>query len=196
MRDKYGLESDSYCYANSLVLVNKLNIKNATLLENAEVEFSTLRAEEYTPSFQQFNFEHLKSIHFHLFQDIYDWAGETRRVDISKNETRFCNVHRISSQATKILTALSLENNLCDLQLDNFISRVAYYYCELNILHPFRDGNGRTERIFFEELAINAEFSFDWSKIEKSYWLTANIAGYHGDICPLTDIFKQITTSF
>jgi len=73
MRDKYGVERDIYCYLNSSVLINLFNIKDESLLEEAEVEFSSTRAQEYQPTFESFDFKHYKAIHHQLFQDVYDW---------------------------------------------------------------------------------------------------------------------------
>jgi len=116
MRDKYGVEQDSYCYPDSTVLINLLNIQNESLLEEAEIEFSLARAAEYKPSFEQFDLTHLKNIHYQLFHDLYQWAGKIRHVDISKNETRFCNIDRIAHESSKLFHALADENNLCRLE--------------------------------------------------------------------------------
>jgi len=93
MLDKYGVAHDNYCYPNSDVLINKLNIRNTEDLAEAETEFTTLRYKEYrseSSSINRFTFDHLKELHHHLFQDLYEWAGEIRTIDISKGETRFC----------------------------------------------------------------------------------------------------------
>lgn len=85
MRDKYGVASDKYCYCGSDVLINLINIRDPDLLSEAEGEFTAERYRTYNPSqntLSGFTFEHLKHLHFHLFQDLYDWAGETRDVDI------------------------------------------------------------------------------------------------------------------
>ena len=66
MRDKYGAQNDIYCYPDSSVLINRLNITDPHELEIAEIEFSMARAEEYEPSFNCFDLTHLKNIHFHL----------------------------------------------------------------------------------------------------------------------------------
>jgi len=120
-------------------------------------------------------------------------AGEIRKVDISKNETRFCNVNRIKPEVIKLLACLKNENNLLDYDRSEFVRRVAHYYCELNVIHPFRDGNGRAQRIFFDELAITTGYEFNWSIIERTNWLNANIAGFYGDLPPLITLFEDIT---
>ncbi|PCJ48873.1 MAG: cell filamentation protein Fic [Gammaproteobacteria bacterium] len=192
MPDKYGVQQDIYCYSGTSILKNKFNIQSSEMLENAETEFTLVRAEEYKPSFTQFNLEHLKSIHFHLFQDIYDWAGELRQVDISKSESRFCTVSRIVHETINLLTKLNNENNLTELSRNDFVESSADFYCELNVIHPFRDGNGRAQRIFFEELAVNAGFEFAWSQVQRADWLNANIAGFNTNLVPLISLFNQI----
>ena len=106
MRDKYGVASDKYCYSDSDVLINLLNIRDPDILSEAEAEFTAERYRTYNPSqntISDFTFEHLKQLHFHLFQDLYVWAGETRDVDISKGETRFCTWTRIEPEAQKTI---------------------------------------------------------------------------------------------
>ena len=192
MQDKYGVQQDVYCYSGTSTLKNKLNIQCDEILEAAETEFTLARAEGYQPSFNQFNLEHLKSIHYHLFQDLYDWAGELRQVDISKSESRFCTKSRIEPEAIKLFTNLNKENNFSELSQGDFVECSAELYCELNVIHPFRDGNGRAQRIFFEELAVNAGFEFAWSIISREEWLNANIAGFNTDLSPLIKLFKKI----
>lgn len=104
MRDKYGVTQDNYCYASSDVLKNKLNILDHAKLEDAEIAFTAIRYSEYSSaksSINTFNLTHLKVLHQHLFQDVFDWAGKIRTVDISKGSTRFCTCHRIEQEATK-----------------------------------------------------------------------------------------------
>ncbi len=192
MQDKYGVQRDIYCYSGTSILKNKLNIQSSEMLESAETEFTLVRAEEYKPSFAPFNLEHLKSIHFHLFQDIYDWAGELRQVDISKSESRFCTMSRILPETISLLAKLNNENNLAELSRNDFVETSADFYCELNVIHPFRDGNGRAQRIFFEELAINAGFEFAWSQVQRADWLNANIAGFNTNLVPLISLFDKI----
>jgi cell filamentation protein len=89
----------------------------------------------------------LRAIHFHIFQDIYCWAGELRTVDISKGSTRFANISRIEPEADKLFRLLEQENHLIGLPREQFLTRLAHYYGELNVIHPFRDGNGRAQRL-------------------------------------------------
>jgi len=87
MRDKYGVAEDKYCYPGTDILINLLDIKDADLLAEAEVAFTAERYKTYTSNctdINHFTFAHFKELHHHLFQDLYDWAGKVRDVDISK----------------------------------------------------------------------------------------------------------------
>ena len=129
-----------------------------------------MRAQSYDPTFKSFNLDHLKKIHQHIFQDIYEWAGEIRTVDISKGDTRFCNLNRIEPEANKLL--LQLENhNLATMKPSEITPSMAELYCDLNVIHPFREGHGRAQRLFFDELAGNSFYGFDWSMINQEEWL-------------------------
>ena len=192
MRDKYGVEHDSYCYPGSDVLVNLLNIRDPDELAEAEAEFTaeryrTYEARQLSPT--DFSFEHLQHLHHHLFQDLYEWAGKPRDVDISKGTTRFCTCSRIQPEAKKLFSTIPARagsNNKHDL-----IAKVADLYCEMNILHPFREGNGRVQRLFFEELLFTLGYELRWPEISKEAWLDANIAGYDLNLEPLKTIFYQ-----
>ncbi|WP_374710485.1 Fic family protein [Massilia pseudoviolaceinigra] len=71
---------------------------------------------------------------------------------------------------------------------------VAHYYCELNVIHPFRDGNGRVQRLMFELLGINAGFALRWEPIGRAEWVEANIAAFHCRLDPLTDLPDRALT--
>lgn len=195
MRDKYGVGHDLYCYPNSDVLVNLLNIRDSTLLDEAEAEFTAERYRTYEPSQQtlsDFSFEHLKHLHHHLFQDLFEWAGETRDVDISKGDTRFCTWTRIEPEAIKLFRTIPA---LADCHSHNeIVDRVADLYCELNLLHPFREGNGRVLRFFFEELLYTLGYDVSWPQISQQDWIDANIAGVNLDLSLLIMIFEQAIT--
>ncbi|MGR5129285.1 putative adenosine monophosphate-protein transferase Fic [Photobacterium swingsii] len=193
MRDKYGVTHDPDCYPHSSVLINKLDITDDEQLALAERDFTRVRAEHFEPDFSQLNFEYLLQIHRILFQDLYSWAGQARHVDITKGETRFCHFMNIEREALRLFNELEKENHLVGLSLSVFIERIAHYYCELNVVHPFREGNGRVQRIFFEILAINAGYEICWEGITLTDWVDANIAGYFGDLAPLIRLFQQIT---
>ena len=189
MRDKYGAGQDKYCYSNSDVLINIFNIRDSDELEKAEIEFTTYRYLSYQSNVSEpkhLDFNHLKYLHHHLFQDIFEWAGQIRQVDISKGHTRFCTVSRIEPEASKLFSIIpSLDN----LSFSDLIQELANLFCELNLLHPFREGNGRTLRFFFEELVFTLGYTIEWPTITRQEWVDANIAGVSFNLEPLIKIF-------
>ena len=195
MRDKYGVSQDNYCYPNSDVLKNKLNILDCATLEDAELAFTAVRYSEYSSaisSINSFNLTHLKALHQQLFQDVFEWAGKIRTVDISKGLTRFCTCNRIEQEATKQFSRIPSLINIDS--TEELITVIADIFCELNIIHPFREGNGRTQRFFFEELFFFLGLNVEWPNITKDKWVEANIQGYNGDIKPLVQILTDATS--
>jgi cell filamentation protein len=192
MRDKYGVAHDNYCFPDSDVLINLLDIRDSEKLKEAEAEFTAERYRTYEPanqSLSDFSFEHLKHLHHHLFQDLYEWAGVLRDVDISKGDTRFCTWIRIEPEAQKLFRTIPALAN-CQ-ENDDFIEKVADLFCELNLLHPFREGNGRVLRFFFEELLFTLGYDVTWPKISQQDWIDANIAGVNLNLELLKVIFNQ-----
>ena len=168
------MPDNKYCYPDSEVLKNKLNITDKNELFEAEKELTAIRLKELQdkPIKGNFDFKHLKAIHKYIFQDIYDWAGEIRTVDIAKGNM-FCKVQFIHIQAEEIFKKINLQS-LESINYDEFISKIAYYFSEINALHPFREGNGRTQREFIRELALKCGYKIDFSKISKEQMLEAS----------------------
>ena len=131
-----------YCYPDADVLKNKMGIRDLEQLKQMEKWLTMLRILELVdkPIRGKFDLMHLQSIHRYIFQDVYEWAGEIRKVDIAKGNL-FCNVKFIESQAEEIFGKLKEENYLQGLNEKEFSVRLAYYFSEINALHPFRDGN-------------------------------------------------------
>ena len=190
--DKYGELGDSlYCYSGTNILKNKLNIRDEQVLEQAELELSGLSSSLIEYAEPPYDLHYLQSIHAQLFGDLYEWAGQLRQIDISKGDTRFCTFSRIEIEINKLLNPLQQQNYFQGLELQQFISKLADLYCELNVIHPFREGNGRTQRIFFEHLIAYCGYGIDWSKINsKEQWVQANIEGFYGNLQPLIKIFE------
>ena len=108
---------DTYCIPGTEVLKNKAGLTDQDLLDEYEGDFTAIRLLELmqNPISGQFDLDHLCQIHAHLFQDVYDWAGEIRTVDISRADSRFCNVRQIHSYTNSVFTALKRENFLLGL---------------------------------------------------------------------------------
>ena len=171
--------SDPYCYPNSRTLKNKLGIKDAEELLTAERRLTKYRAEELfnSPIKGAFDFQHLQNIHRYLFQDLYDWAGEIRTVDIAKGNL-FCLCFAIESEAHRIFSELKSEKYLKDLNAGSFSKRLAYYLAEINALHPFREGNGRTQREFIRQLAYQNGYFLSYNNITQAEMIAASEASF------------------
>jgi len=189
--DKYGTGNDPYCYPDSEVLCNILNIEDSVELEKAEGELTELAALQIDLKPPPYDLHYLKSIHQQLFEDLYEWAGELRAVDLAKGSTRFCNYTRIKSEADKQFKALSKADNYVNYERIKLVKAVAELYIEINMLHPFREGNGRAQRILFEHIVINCGFEFDLKDITQSEWIDANIAGVSCNYVPMAQLFEQ-----
>ena len=127
-----------------------------------------------------FDLPHLQTIHRIVFQDIYSWAGEVRTIPIAKNHP-FCLPQFIEEQATQLFASLASEQGLVNLKCEVFIDRLTHFMSELNAIHPFREGNGRSQRMFFELLASDAGYVLDWSQTTEAENIAAHIAAMEGD---------------
>jgi cell filamentation protein len=177
----YEYEQDSYyCYPNSFVLKNKLNIRDMEVLKSAEREITSLRTTQAMLNRidGNFDFEHLKKIHYFLFGDIYEWAGRIRTVNISKGN-QFCLCEYIQDQMDEIFKKLCQENFLKDYnEKIEIAGKLAYYLGEINSIHPFREGNGRAQRMFIEHLAASLGYQLDFMKISREEMLEASARSF------------------
>ncbi|MFC3337495.1 Fic/DOC family protein [Paracandidimonas soli] len=189
---KYS-DADAYIDPETGVLKNKLGLTTDTSLEEAEASVAFLRALELEqhPIKGNFDLTHLQAIHKKLFGDIYEWAGQIRTVDISKGNTRFANITYIQSEAKRLTDQLRNEQYLEGLSTEQFSQRAAHYLGELNVLHPFRDGNGRTLRVFMGQLAQNAGYEIRWENIERDDMIKASIEAYESSPVFMTKLIKD-----
>lgn len=194
MSDKFGDGRDPYLYSGLNVMRNVLSIRQAQRLEQAAYELTALRAATLGLGPLARGLPHLCAIHHHLYQDVFDWAGRFREVDIYQGDTRFCHFGYIEKEGNALMQQLENEEWLCGLEKAEFVARLAHYYCEINMLHPFRLGNGIAQRIFFEQLALHAGFSLDWREADPARWGAANQAGAMGDLAPLCAIFSKVVS--
>ena len=184
---------DTYCYPGTDVLRNKAEITNAEDLDAYEGELSTLRSIEIleNPIAGQFDLIHLQRIHLALFQDVYNWAGKIRTVDISRGNSRFANVRFIESAANDIFNKLARENWLKGLDAVALSKRLAHYLSEINALHPFREGNGRVQRIFISQLSQSAGYQLDYSDLEQEQIYRAMELAFNGDELILAELILE-----
>lgn len=162
----YDAIEDPYTYEHSTVLVNKLDLRTQEELEAFEAEISSARAEEPLPE-GTLDFAHYRAIHHHLFQDVYEWAGEPRSVRISKGGNPFCFPENIESEATRLFDEIRKANFLRHLDSQEFAEQAAHFLAELNAIHVFREGNGRSQLTSFALLAENAEHPLNLGNEDK-----------------------------
>ena len=188
--------ADPYVYPGTDVLRNKPGIRDAALLRAFEYEQTADRAAELVnkPITGKFDLDHLKAIHKHLFQDVYEWAGEIRTVNLRKDVVPFAQPAFIESSSRSLAADLAKENHLKGLDKPRFVERLAHHFTEFNMVHPFREGNGRATREFFGQLARNAGFELDQTRIDnaKDQWNHASARGRAGDLEPIKAILAEV----
>ena len=164
-------EGNLYEYPSG-VLRNKFSIMDAEELKRVEATLTAIRIAQLDehPLPGQFDLDHLKAIHRHIFQDVYEWVGELRRVDISKESSWFAHFAFIESNANALFAELAGEDYLRRLPADQFTARPGSTLCELNALHPFREGNGCTQRAFLSALAREAGYQLAWERVPPNTW--------------------------
>lgn len=177
MEEIYKDRGSIHCYPGTNILINKLNIKDGEKLSKYEAKITAakslaLRQKGITGNF---DVEHFKSIHKFLFEDIYPFAGILRDENISKGEFRFASFEYIESELNRLMEELKSENYLEGLNKEKLAKRLAYYLSELNVLHPFREGNGRTTREFIRQLALKNGYKLNLSKVMPEEVLNASI---------------------
>lgn len=188
------MSEDPYVYPGTEVLRNAHDIRDADELQSVEANLTYIRTLQLAsrPIPGEYDLAHLQSFHRYLFADLYDWAGELRTVVIVKNDI-FCLPEHIETYGAEIFGKLAEEQRLSGLDRDAFVDRAAHYLGDVNALHPFRDGNGRTQRAFFAQLAGAAGYRLDWQLIEPQQNVDAFIATMHGDETPLRQLLDAIT---
>lgn len=191
MSDKFGEGRDPYLYPGLNVMRNRLGIHQFFFKQKTAYEMTALRAATIELGPLVRGLPHLCAIHRQLYQDIFDWAGQLREVDIYQGDTRFCHFAYIEKEGNALMQDLEEEGYLVGLAHEKFVERLAHYYCEINVLHPFRLGSGLAQRIFFEQLALHAGYALSWQGIAVETWKQANQSGAMGDLSALQAIFQK-----
>ncbi len=172
--------TDPYQYATSTVLKNIPDIRNAEALEVFEQRATALRLDEMIVAIADApaTLATWQMIHRILFQDVYSWAGQIRMVQLAKGDTLFAMPEHIEAEAKRIFDAFGQED-LTTLERKQLIPKLSYYFGELNVLHPFREGNGRTQKLLFDEIARRCGYRIDWSAMAVDALLQAVIAAFN-----------------
>lgn len=175
--DVYTTTQSIYCYPDSNVLKNKLNIRDNKLLKTAEEEITLIKQMELlkNPIKGIFSKAHLMNIHKFIFEDIYPFAGKIRREQISKADTMFYPPNLIDRELDKVFVKIKEKNMLRETDEEKVFDNLAYVMAELNIIHPFREGNGRSIREFIRLMAKRMGNDLNWGNVDKEELLEASI---------------------
>ena len=183
-----------YFYDNTEILRNKLDIRDQEELNNKERSLVSLRISELNqnPIPGNFDFEHLKAINSYLFQDLYEWAGQCRKCEMEK-AVIFCLYSNIEFFANSIFTKLQEDNYFINNTYGEKIAKLVDLFADINALHPFREGNGRTQREFIEELAKVNGINLDLTKIGQQTMIHASHQSINGNNSQLLDLFTEFS---
>lgn len=183
-----------YCYPGTDVLINKLDIRDPSLLKDMELALTSVRLHQLydRPIAGNFDLKHMQQIHKFIFQDIYPFAGAIRTEDIQKGSTPFASVRYLNENAKDIFSQLKNEKFLNGLKAEPFSERLAHYMAEINILHPFRDGNGRTTRELIRTIAKVNGYEINWSRVDAKDLLRSSIESVYDPSNLAKNLFKTI----
>ena len=175
--DVYTTTQSIYCYPDSNVLKNKLNIRDNKLLKTAEEEITLIKQMELlkNPIKGNFSKAHFMNIHKFIFEDIYSFAGKIRREQISKADTMFYPPNLIDRELDKVFAKIKEKNMLKETDKEKVFDNLAYVMAELNIIHPFREGNGRSIREFIRLMAKRMGYDLNWGNVDKEELSEASI---------------------
>jgi cell filamentation protein len=193
-------EWDAYFWPDSEALRNKVGLTNYAALRSFEYEASRQRSEELrdAPVRGRFDTTHYRSIHQRLFQDVYDWAGEYRKVDMMKGRSTFAPLrtpmYTLENWGEQILGDLAAENHLKGLKTAAFVDRLTHHAHELNYWHAYRDGNGRANKEFLYQLGKEAGYTIEFDRVSAKTWNESAERQMNGDGRFVHEVFTRITT--
>jgi cell filamentation protein len=190
----YESGPDPYCHPGTSVLKNRLGLRDQSELDAFEAFITAQRGEEPLPR-GRLGRAHYRAIHRHLFQDVFDWAGRLRTVRVAKGGSMFCYPEHIDGEMRKLFGRLRAERFLRGLSADEFARRSAHALSELNAIHPFREGNGRTQLTYLTLLAAHAGHPLALERMDPSAMLAAMVESFKADERPLAALIARLIES-
>ncbi|MFI4951355.1 MAG: Fic/DOC family protein [Caulobacterales bacterium] len=187
----YEAVEDPYCYPGSTVLRNIPDLRSAEELDRFEAAATTQRADEPLPA-GRLSILHYCAIHRHLFQDVFAWAGRPRTVRLGKSGSAFCYPEHIEREMRALFTGLKAGRFLRGLPPDAFAAEAASFLATLNAIHPFREGNGRTQMTFLALLADQAGHSLHLDRLQPETFLEAMVASFRNQTADLTANIRRL----
>lgn len=180
----YEAAADPYCYPGTTVLRNIPGLTSQADLERFEIVATARRFLEPMPA-GRWTASHYCALHHHIFQDVFPWAGRIRTVRIGKGGHMFCYPEYIRAELRRVFNWLRTAEAVRDPDPGSFANKAAHLLAELNAIHAFRDGNGRTQLAFTALLAAKAGHPLALEHLEPEGFLQAMIASFAGDEIPL-----------
>ncbi|MGB6162658.1 MAG: Fic family protein [Pseudonocardiaceae bacterium] len=187
------MSGDPYIDLDTGVLRNRLGIADAAELAQAESELTSYRLIELrrTGLSGRYDLAHLQAFHRYIFGDLYDWAGELRSVSIGKGDL-FCLPQYLGPFAEDMFGKLARAGHLRGLERAAFVDGLTALLADVNALHPFREGNGRTQRAFLAQLARDAGHPIRWARMDPTVNVVASQAAHRGNNGPLRAMLNEL----
>lgn len=187
---------DPYVDPQTGVLRNNLGIQDPERLHQVEADLTFVAladlGERILPG--GYDLAHLQRFHGEIFGELYPWAGQIRTVSIARSDI-FCLPQHIEAYASEVFSALHKDRQLRGLRREAFLDRLAHYMAEVNAIHPFREGNGRTQRAFFRQLGLEAGWLIDWSRLDPEENDSASMLSLRGDNSALRRLLDGLTSA-
>lgn len=180
------MSGDPYLYPGTRTLRNKFGLTDGARLERLERLYAADRAAEGVPR-GDFDLAHLKAIHRHLFQDVYDWAGDIRTVEISKGGSQFMLRRFIESGMADVHRRIVAADYFAGLAREAFAAAAGEIMGDVNYVHPFREGNGRAQLLYLHQFCERAGHPLDLRRIDGAAWLAASIAAHRAEYGPMAE---------
>jgi len=180
MPSKYQLVHSSLYLDNSDVPINRLDIKDSTVIHRLENDLLDEAYRVFETELNEntvFDEHYFMELHQRTFESLYDWAGKYRGFNMAKGDSRFCQGAYVEQESKKLF--IKLVNDEVFQNTDNrreLANKIAYYKCDLIMIHPFAELNGRTTRMFFDMIAFSKGYQFiDYSTITPKEYIDASI---------------------
>jgi len=185
---------DPYTYRGTDVLINKRDLRDANAARAFEADAAGFRSRTLPDNLRngELTVDLFRGLHQHIFQDVYPWAGEIRTIDISKGKTSFSRIEQLEPYGTAIFARIANEKQLQGLDKPAFVDALARHYADVNAWHPFREGNGRTTRAFFDILARRAGYRLDFRAVDREEWNRAAEQSFYGNLQGMRDVFAKV----
>ena len=192
----YTTVQSIYCYPDSDVLKNRLNIRDHAELKQAEEEFVAVKQLVLLqdPIKGRFTMNHLLRIHRFLFEDVYPFAGHLRREQISKGDTLFYPPDLIERELRRVFQEIHEREMLRETEAQAQLRNLSHVMAELNIIHPFREENGRSIRELIRCMALMYGLFINWGNTDRDTLMDAAVASVDDDTA-FCDVLKQCLES-